>query len=79
MVRKRPGKTPDEEPVAEKGEELDLGCVLAQKALQQVDVQALVSKLAPELADRLLSTIEINSLKECVSTFLQAKSQRTRH
>ena len=45
---------------------MDLGGVLVEKVLQQVNIPTVAAKLAPELAERLLSSIEIGALKECV-------------
>ena len=80
MTRRRAVKTADceaksvdGEPVAEKGEDLDFLGILAEKVIQHVNVQALAARLAPELADKLLSTIEIDTLKEYILEMLASK------
>jgi hypothetical protein len=80
MVRKKLVKTADceaksvdGEPVSEKGEDIDFLGILVEKVVQQVNIQTLAAKLAPELADKLLSIIEIDTLKEYVLEMLAGK------
>ena len=80
MAPRKGAKTQDaevSEPAAppEKTEDggFNLGNVLAEKVLEQVDITALAAKLAPELADRLMGASTIESLKDRVLELLVIK------
>jgi hypothetical protein len=47
--------------------------VLVEKLLEQVDVTALVAKLTPELVERLMTGISIETLKKRVLELLASK------
>ena len=51
----------------------DLEDVLLAKAIEQIDVRSLASKLAPELANRLLGRLSIDVLKDRLLDLLVCK------